>query len=76
MASGEMTAPESAVFLRQSLSAAAGHLVEGGLAYVCMDHAHLDQLLAVGAEVFTERKAISVWDKGLGGDGIALPERP
>jgi DNA modification methylase len=69
MASGEMTASEFTSFLRESLSAAATHMIDGALAYVCMDHAHLDQLLEVGAEVFTERKAICVWDKGSGGMG-------
>ncbi len=69
MASGEMGRPEFVSFLQRSLATAASHLVDGGLAYVFMDHAHIGELLEAGSEVFTERKAICVWDKGAGGMG-------
>jgi DNA modification methylase len=69
MASGEMTSAQFAAFLERTLSASAVHLRDGALAYIFMDHAHLGELLAAGNEVFTERKAICVWDKGAGGMG-------
>jgi DNA modification methylase len=69
VASGELTYREFVVFLKRFLETSAAHLSEGALAYVCMDHAHLGELLEAGAEVFTERKAICVWDKGAGGMG-------
>lgn len=69
MASGEMASSEFVSFLKRSLGASASHLTDGGLAYVFMDHAHIGELLEAGSEVFTERKAICVWDKGAGGMG-------
>lgn len=69
MASGEMSSPEFVAFLKKSLAASAAHLANGGLAYVFMDHAHMGELLEAGSEVFTDRKAICVWDKGTGGMG-------
>jgi DNA modification methylase len=69
MACSEMDRTQFVQFLGSSLSASALHLVEGGLAYVFMDHAHIGELLEAGEDVFTERKAICVWDKGAGGMG-------
>ncbi len=69
MASSEMDRPQFVDFLRRSLFASAAHLVDGGLAYVFMDHGHIGELLEAGGEVFSERKAICVWDKGAGGMG-------
>lgn len=69
MASGEMSRDEFTQFLRTSLHVNAAHLIDGGLAYVCMDHAHLDELLAAGGDVFDARLNICVWDKGQGGMG-------
>ena len=34
-----------------------------------MDHAHIGELIEAGDAVFTERKTICVWDKGVGGMG-------
>ena len=69
MACGEMSKPQFRDFLTLALTASAAHLADGGLAYVFMDHAHLGELLEAGDQVFTERKAICVWDKGTGGMG-------
>ena len=69
MAGGEMSKPQFRDFLTLALTASAAHLADGGLAYVFMDHAHLGELLEAGDQVFTERKAICVWDKGTGGMG-------
>lgn len=69
MASGEMDSEAFIAFLTSSLRRASAHLVDGGLAYVCMDHGHIGELIEAGAAVFDERKTICVWDKGAGGMG-------
>lgn len=75
MASGEMTEVAFLQFLSSALSIGAKHLLDGGLAYVCMDHAHLDELLIAGKEVFDQRLNICVWDKGRGGMGSLYRSR-
>jgi DNA modification methylase len=69
VAVGELSASEFTDFLDRALAAAATHLIDGGLAYVCMDHGHLGELLQAGGRAFSERKAICVWDKGQGAMG-------
>jgi DNA modification methylase len=69
MAVGEMDQVGFTAFLKQALEASALHLANGGLAYVCMDHAHIGELIDAGASTFAERKSICVWDKGSGGMG-------
>ena len=68
MAVGEMDQQGFTAFLRKALETSAAHLADGSLAYVCMDHAHIGELVLAG-EAFTERKSICVWDKGAGGMG-------
>lgn len=69
MAVGEMDQAGFTAFLKGALEVSAGHLIDGGLAYVCMDHAHIGELVVAGGTVFEERKSICVWDKGPGGMG-------
>jgi hypothetical protein len=69
MAAGEMTQSEFEQFLRVALANVCAHLTDGAIAFVCMDHAHLLELLRVGAQVFSERLNICMWDKGRGGMG-------
>jgi DNA modification methylase len=69
MASGEMTSGEFERFLSIALSNACAQLTDGAIAFVCMDHAHLLELLRVGEQVFSERLNICMWDKGRGGMG-------
>jgi DNA modification methylase len=69
MASGEMTSGEFECFLSIALSNASAQLTDGAIAFVCMDHAHLLELLCVGEQVFSERLNICMWDKGRGGMG-------
>jgi DNA modification methylase len=68
-ASGEMSQTEFECFLRTTLGNARGQLTDGAIAFVCMDHAHLLELLSVGGEVFSERLNVCMWDKGRGGMG-------
>lgn len=68
-ASGEMSSDQFTCFLQESLGACADHIVEGGIAYVCMDWRHTGELLAAGSSVFTELKNICVWAKTTPGQG-------
>jgi hypothetical protein len=69
MASGEMTRPQFEHFLTSALGNIAASLRDGAVAFVCMDHAHLGELLIAGDETFDARLNICVWDKGRGGMG-------
>ncbi|KQR80517.1 hypothetical protein ASG07_15365 [Sphingomonas sp. Leaf343] len=69
MASGEMTRSDFETFLITALENIAGVLTNGAIAFVCMDHAHIGELLMAGDAVFDERLNICVWDKGRGGMG-------
>jgi hypothetical protein len=55
MASGEMTQGEFERFLDTALVNAREQLTDGAIVFVCMDHAHLLELLRVGEQVFSER---------------------
>ena len=69
MASGEMSTGEFTTFLEVALANLADVLVDGGIAFVCMDHAHMGELIAAGDRAFDRRLNICVWDKGQGGMG-------
>lgn len=69
MASGEMSTGEFTTFLEVALANLAAILVEGDIAFVCMDHAHMGELIAAGDRAFDRRLNICVWDKGQGGMG-------
>jgi hypothetical protein len=64
-----MTRSEFETFLITALENIAGVLTNGAIAFVCMDHAHIGELLIAGDAVFDERLNICVWDKGRGGMG-------
>jgi DNA modification methylase len=68
-ASGEMTSDQFTRFLKTTLDACSANLVDGGIAYVCMDWRHLPELLAAGATAFDELKNICVWVKTTPGQG-------
>ncbi len=69
LAAGEMDAVAFTDFLRQSLDAAASHLRDGAIAYICMDWRHMRELLEAGHAVFDELKNLCVWNKTNGGMG-------
>ena len=69
MASGEMSSGAFADFLKLALGNLSKHLVDGAIAFVCMDHGHIETLIEAGAAVFDQRLNICVWDKGHGGMG-------
>jgi DNA modification methylase len=69
VASGEMDEAAFTGFLRDSLGAAANHLRDGAIAFVCMDWRHMSELLEAGRTVFSEFKNLCVWNKTNGGMG-------
>ncbi|MEP2707646.1 MAG: DNA methyltransferase [Roseibium sp.] len=69
LASGEMDEAGFTTFLTQSLGAAASQLVDGAIAYVCMDWRHMREVLDAGCSVFDELKNLCVWNKTNGGMG-------
>jgi hypothetical protein len=68
-ASGEMSDEEFASFLALTLSNTSAHLVDGAIAFVCIDWRHFSQLEAAGRVSFSELKNVVVWNKGVGSQG-------
>jgi len=69
MASGEMTTDAFRVFLRETLSACERVSRGGSVHFVCMDWRHLDDVSAVGGEVYNALLNICVWNKSNAGMG-------
>ena len=69
MASGEMTSAEFRTFLTETLSACERVSKSGAVHFVCMDWRHLDDVSAVGAEVYDTLLNICVWNKSNAGMG-------
>jgi DNA modification methylase len=68
-ASGEMTDAEFTSFLTDVMRQSVEALVEGGVAYVCMDWRHADNVTTAAKAVGLEQINLVVWDKGTGGMG-------
>ena len=68
-ASGEMTDDEFTAFLSQAMAQIDRVLVDGGLAYVCMDWRHMAHVLAAAGSAKLTLLNLCVWDKGYGGMG-------
>jgi DNA modification methylase len=69
MASGEMSAAEFIAFLTTSCMRMTEALVDGAIAYICMDWAHTSELLAAAAKTFGQPKQMCIWAKTNGGMG-------
>jgi hypothetical protein len=69
MASGEMTEAEFRAFLKDTLGAAAAVSREGAVHFVVMDWRHMDDVAAVGAQVYGARLNLCVWNKSNAGMG-------
>lgn len=69
MASGEMTDAEFTGFLEKTFQRLSDALMPGGLAYVCMDFRHMQNVLDAGKFAGFELLNLIVWDKGSGGMG-------
>ena len=68
--SGELDRAGFIQFLKASLGAAAEHLLDGAIAFVCMDWRHMSELIEAGDVVFDELKNLCVWNKTNGGMGF------
>jgi DNA modification methylase len=69
MASGEMTTAAFRTFLTETLSACERVSRNGAVHFICMDWRHLDDVSAVGAEVYNTLLNICVWNKSNAGMG-------
>jgi DNA modification methylase len=69
MASGELSPAEFEGFLKTALGHAANRSVDGAIHYVCIDWRHQRELLAAGDQVYSELKALCVWNKSNAGMG-------
>ena len=69
MASGELSSAEFEGFLKTALGHAANRSVDGAIHYVCIDWRHQRELLAAGDQVYSELKALCVWNKTNAGMG-------
>lgn len=69
MATGEMSDREFEAFLEAACVPMRDHSRDGALIYLFMDWRHIASLIAVGSRVFTEFKALCVWNKLKGSMG-------
>lgn len=69
VASGELSEDGFTTFLTETLGSAATQLMDGAIAYVCMDWRHMGELLQAGNATFDELKNVCVWNKTNGGMG-------
>jgi hypothetical protein len=69
MASGEMSRPEFRTFLVEALRAASRISVEGAIHFVCIDWRHVEDLVAVGRDVYGAMVNLAVWIKSSPGQG-------
>ena len=68
-ASGEMSVAEFKTWLAIVLSVCVSVSRNGAVHFVCMDHHHIEELAAAGAQVYGERLNICVWRKSNAGMG-------
>jgi DNA modification methylase len=69
MASGEMSEAEFRAFLANTLGAAARFSRDGAVHFVCMDWRHMEDVSAVGSNVYGELLNLCIWNKSNAGMG-------
>jgi DNA modification methylase len=69
MASGEMKVEEFSDFLTKAFELGARFSVDGSIHFQFMDWRHMREMLCAGYRVFSELKALCIWNKGSGGMG-------
>jgi DNA modification methylase len=69
MASGEMSSQEFTEFLATYMQWLVKFTCDGSIHYHFMDWRHLPEILEAGGRVYTELKAVCVWDKTNAGMG-------
>lgn len=68
-ASGEMSRAEFIRFLSITIESAVAVSAPGAVHFLCMDHAHLDQLFEAAAPLYDARLNLCVWKKSNAGMG-------
>lgn len=69
MASGEMTEAQFSGFLEKNFRLLVQNSKDGSIHFICMDWRHVYELVTAGRNVYTELKALCVWNKTNGGMG-------
>lgn len=69
MASGEMTEREFRSFLSESIGHVFDCLMDGGIAMICMDWRHIEELIVAGKGAGLDLINLCVWNKTNGGMG-------
>jgi DNA modification methylase len=69
MASGEMSPAQFTTFLTDAMQLAVKCSKDGSIHYQCMDHRHMEEMLAAVKAVGLAYKNLCVWDKRAGGMG-------
>ena len=69
MASGELTEDEFITFLKTAFKNLTGHSMDGSIHFICMDWRHMDDVSAVGREIYDARLNLCIWNKSNAGMG-------
>jgi DNA modification methylase len=69
MASGEMSAADFKQFLATAMETTCRPLMPGGIAMVCMDWRHIEEIISVGKALGLDLINLCVWNKTNGGMG-------
>jgi DNA modification methylase len=69
MASGEMDQSGFRTFLTETLGSCAAVSRDGAVHYVCMDWRHMDDVQAVGNEIYGDLLNLCIWNKSNAGMG-------
>ncbi|WP_245305613.1 site-specific DNA-methyltransferase [Bradyrhizobium sp. LTSP857] len=69
MASGEMSDDQFRAFLKGTLGAAANVSRDGAVHFICMDWRHMDDVTAVGANIYGNLLNLCIWNKCNAGMG-------
>jgi DNA modification methylase len=75
MACGEMSVAQFTAFLARVFFLLARYSLDGAIHFVCMDWRHMAEVLAAGAQVYTELKNLCLWIKNHTGMGAFYRSR-
>ena len=75
MACGEMSVAQFTAFLARVFFLLAHYSLDGAIHFICMDWRHMAEVLAAGAQVYTELKNLCLWIKNHTGMGAFYRSR-